>query len=79
MTKAIRVKLHYGPLSDKDVATQGVAVVDGMTNNPTLVNPPIKPADLKRHARPYAAATAQRSAIVQGRERSEQRSGGPAR
>ena len=41
MTKQIRVKLGYNGLSDKDVATQGVAVVDGMTNNPKFVNPPV--------------------------------------
>ena len=33
MTKQIHVNVGYGALSDKDVATQGVAVVDGMTNN----------------------------------------------
>jgi len=47
MTKQIRVKLGYAELSDKDVATQGVAVVDGLTGNLKLQNPPIKPADLK--------------------------------
>ena len=33
MTKQIRVKLNYGTLNDKDVATLGVAVVDGLTNH----------------------------------------------
>ena len=47
MTKQIRVKLGYAELSDKDVATQGVAVVYGLTGNLKLQNPPIKPADLK--------------------------------
>ena len=58
MTKQIRVKLNYGALSDKDVATQGVAVVDGMTNNPKLVNPPINPADLKVQVETYASLIA---------------------
>ena len=47
MTKQVRVKLSYAGRSDTDVVTQGVGVVDGMTNNPKLVNPPINPADLK--------------------------------
>jgi hypothetical protein len=58
MTKPIRVKLNYGGLSDKDLATQTVAVVDGMTNNPKLTNPPIKPADLKAQVEAYASLIA---------------------
>src|SRR6266566_1965418 len=58
MTKQVRVKLGYNGLSDKDVATQGVAVVDGMTNNPKLANPPINPADLKTEVETYASLIA---------------------
>jgi hypothetical protein len=58
MTKQIHVKLNYGPLTDKDVATQGVAVVDGLTNNAKLTNPPIKPADLKAQLETYASLIA---------------------
>jgi hypothetical protein len=58
MTKQIRVKLTYGGLPDKDVATQAVAVVDGMTNNPKLVNPPVNPADLKTQVETYASLIA---------------------
>jgi hypothetical protein len=58
MTKQIRVKLSYVGVPDKDVATQAVAVVDGMTNNPKLVNPPINPADLKAQVETYASLIA---------------------
>ncbi len=58
MTKQIRVKLSNNGLSDKDVATQGVAVVDGMTNNTKLVNPPINPADLKTQVETFASLIA---------------------
>ena len=58
MTKQVRVKLSYAGRSDTDVATQGVAVVDGMTNNPKLVNPPIHPADLKTQVETYASLIA---------------------
>ena len=58
MTKQIRVKLGYDGLSDKDVATQGVAVVDGMTNNPKFVNPPVNPADLKTQVETFASLIA---------------------
>jgi hypothetical protein len=58
MTKQIRVKLGYNGLSDKDVATQGVAVVDGMTNNPKFVNPPINPADLRTQVETFASLIA---------------------
>src|ERR1700674_4963645 len=58
MTKQIHVNVGYGALSDKDVATQGVAVVDGMTNNPKLVNPPVNPADLKTQVETYASLIA---------------------
>jgi hypothetical protein len=75
MTKQIRVKLTYAGLPDKDVATQGVAVVDGMTNNPKFVNPPIKPEDLKAQVETYAsliaaAADGSKKAII---ERKKQR------
>ena len=49
MTKQIHVNVGYGALSDKDVATQGVAVVDGMTNNPKFANPHV---DVVRQQRP---------------------------
>jgi len=58
MTKQIHVNVGYGALSDKDVATQGVAVVDGMTNNPKFVNPPVNPADLKTQVETYASLIA---------------------
>src|SRR5438477_7237033 len=58
MTKQIRVKLSYNSLSNKDVATQGVAVVDGMMNNTKLVNPPINPADLKTQVETFASLIA---------------------
>ena len=58
MTKQIHVKLNYGPLADKDVATQGVAVVDGLTNNAKFPNPPINPADLKTQLETYASLIA---------------------
>jgi hypothetical protein len=58
MTKQIHVNVGYSRLSDKDVATQGVAVVDGMTNNPKFVNPPINPADLKTQVETYASLIA---------------------
>ena len=58
MTKQVRVKLSYAGRSDTDVVTQGVGVVDGMTNNPKLVNPPINPADLKTEVGTYASLIA---------------------
>jgi hypothetical protein len=58
MTKQIHVNVGYGSLSDKDVATQAVAVVDGLTNNPKLANPPINPADLKAQVETYASLIA---------------------
>ena len=58
MTKQVRVKLSYARRSDTDVVTQGVGVVDGMTNNPKLVNPPINPADLKTEVGTYASLIA---------------------
>src|SRR3954447_1559727 len=58
MTNQIRVKLSYGTVNDKDVATQAVAVVDGMTNNPKLPNSPINVADLKAQVETYASLIA---------------------
>jgi hypothetical protein len=58
MANHVRVKLTYAGLSDKDVATQGVAVVDGMTNNPKFANPPINPADLKTQIETFASLIA---------------------
>ena len=58
MTKQVHVNVGFGPLSDKDVATQGVAVVDGLTNNPKFPNPPINPADLKTQIDTYASLIA---------------------
>jgi Fibronectin type III domain len=58
MTKQIHVNVGFGSLSDKDVATQGVAVVDGLTNNPKLPNPLINPADLKAQIDKYVGLIA---------------------
>ena len=58
MTKQIHVNVGFGPLSDKDVATRGVAVVNGLTNNPKFPNPPINPADLKTQIDTYASLIA---------------------
>lgn len=58
MTKPIRVKLGYGGLPHQEVATQAVAVVEGLTNNPKLQNPPISPADLKAQVDTYASLIA---------------------
>ena len=58
MTKQLRVKLNYGTLSDKDVATGAVAVVDGMTNNPKFVYPPVNPADLRTQVETFASLIA---------------------
>jgi hypothetical protein len=73
MTKQLRVKLAFGPLSDKDVATHGVAVVDGLNNNPKLTNPPISPADLKVQVETFAsliaaAADGSKKAITERRK-----------
>ncbi|HEY2385009.1 MAG TPA: fibronectin type III domain-containing protein [Terriglobia bacterium] len=58
MTEQIHVNVGFGSLSDKDVATQGVAVVDGLTNNLKLADPPIKPADLKAQVETYTSLIA---------------------
>lgn len=58
MTKQVRVKLAYAGIADMQVATQGIAVVDGMTNNTKLPNPPVKPADLKTEVDSYASLIA---------------------
>ena len=58
MTKQLHVKFGYGPLTDKDVATAAVAVVDGLTGNLKLTNPPINPADLKAQIDIYASLIA---------------------
>lgn len=58
MANEVRVKLNYGVLSDTQIATQGVAVVDGLTNNTKLPNPPINPADLKTQVDIYASLIA---------------------
>ena len=76
MTKQIRVKLGYNVLSDKDVATQGVAVVDGMANNPKFVNPPVNPADLKTQVATFAsliaaAADGSKKAITERKKQRE--------
>jgi hypothetical protein len=76
MTKQIRVKVSYVGVSDKDLATQAVGVVDGMTNNPKLVNPPINPADLKAQVETYvsliaAAADGGKKAIVERKKQRE--------
>jgi hypothetical protein len=58
MTKQVHVNVGYGKLSDKDVATQAVAVVNGLTNNPKLPNPLIKPEDLKTEVETFAGLIA---------------------
>ena len=75
MAKQLRVKLISGGLSDTDIATQAVAVVDGLTGNLKLTNPPINPADLKTQVDTYAsliaaAADGSKKAIT---ERNKQR------
>jgi Fibronectin type III domain len=68
--------VNYVGLTDKDLATQAVAVVDGMTNNPKLVNPPINPVDLKAQVETYAsliaaAADGGKKAIVERKKQRE--------
>ena len=58
MTKQKHVTVGFGSLWDKDIATVGVAVVNGLTNNPKLVNPPINAADLKAQIDTYASLIA---------------------
>jgi hypothetical protein len=58
MTRQIHVNVGFGSLPDKDVATQGVAVVDGLTNNPKLSSPLINPADLKAQIDTYVGLIA---------------------
>ena len=58
MTKQLRVKLTYAGLPHTEVVTEAVAVVNGLTNNPKLQNPPISPADLKAQVETYATLIA---------------------
>jgi len=62
--KHLRVKLNYAAATDKDVAAQAVAVVDGLTNNPDFTNAPVDPAVFKRGVETYASAIA--AALVDG-------------
>ena len=58
MTNQLRVKLTYSGLPHTEVATEAVAVVNGLANNPKLQNPPISPADLKAQVETYATLIA---------------------
>ena len=58
MSKHLRVKVGYSAESDKDIATEAVAVVDGLTGNVALPNPPVDPAVLKAAVEAYASAIA---------------------
>jgi hypothetical protein len=58
MENQIRVKLNYSRLSPTEVATQAVAVVDGLTNNPNFTTPPIAPADLTAQVEIYVSLIA---------------------
>ena len=75
MNKQVRVRLGYGRLSNEQVATEAVAAIDGLTDNPKFVNPPIALADLKARVETFASMIAAandggRKAIV---ERDKQR------
>ena len=58
MSKHLRVKVSYSGESDKDVAAEAVAVVDGLTGNAAFPKPPVDPADLKAAVEAYASAIA---------------------
>jgi Fibronectin type III domain len=58
MANQVRVKLNYSGLSHTEVATEAVAVVDGLTNNPNFTAPPITPADLKAQVDIYVSLIA---------------------
>ncbi len=58
MTNQLRVKLTYSGLPHTEVATEAVAVVNGLTNNPKLQNPPISPSDLKAQVETYVSLIA---------------------
>jgi len=58
MSKHLRVKVSYSGESDKDVAAEAVAVVDGLTGNVAFPNPPVDPAVLKVAVEAYASAIA---------------------
>jgi hypothetical protein len=58
MANQVRVKLTYSRLSHTEVATEAVAVVDGLTNNPNFTAPPITPAELKAQVEIYVSLIA---------------------
>src|ERR1051325_4855278 len=58
MSKQLRVKVSYSGESDKDVAAEAVAVLDGLTGNTRFVNPPIDMAALRAEVEAYASAIA---------------------
>ena len=58
MSKQPRVKVGYVGVSDKDVAAQVLAVIDGLTGNPNFTKPPIDLAVLKTTAELFASAIA---------------------
>src|SRR5436190_17373281 len=58
MANQVRVKLNYSRLSHAEVATEAVAVIDGLTNNSNFTTPPIAPADLKAQVEIYVSLIA---------------------
>jgi hypothetical protein len=58
MNKQVRVKLGYGRLSNEEVATEAVAAIDGLTNNPKFPNPPVSLADVKAQVETFASLIA---------------------
>ena len=58
MSKHLQAKVSHSGESDKDIATQAVAVVDGLTGNVALPNPPVDRAVLKATVEAYASAIA---------------------
>src|SRR4029077_2406155 len=58
MSKQLRVKVSYSGESDKDVAAEAVAALDGLTGNANFVDPPIDLAVFKAAVEAYASAIA---------------------
>ena len=54
----LRVKVSYAGESDKDVAAQVLAVIDGLNGNPDFTNPPADLTVLKTTAESFASAIA---------------------
>src|SRR5215467_5007771 len=64
MSNQLRVKVSYSGESDKDIAAEAVAVLDGLTGNSNFVNPPIDLATFKEEVEAYASAIA--TAVTDG-------------